>query len=152
MNQSDKIAKYALVGIIIISCVLGFYFNSKASITFYKKILFQVSDSTETYHSWANIRFILLHNSEAINEIKRSLPINSCVGFYSTAPFGYTHMMYSVLQNLLIPILLDRYNPDNHRYVIMFLRGVNADSIILKFNRRIIRAIGFNLYLTDTLR
>lgn len=134
---------------IILSCIVGFCFNTYISAGFYKELLVPCAKQPLTYHHWGNIKFSRLRNSSVIKNMEYFFPMSDgVIGYYSDGSGGYAYMMYAVLQNLIAPVLLDRHAPQNHRYTLMFLIRQNKSMAAVQLHRKVIRDLGYNLYLT----
>ena len=141
-------ARLIIMGLVIICCIYGFYFNFKRAILNYNLIHNGLLDET-SFSGFANYAYVKLKDSETINKIKELVSLDSTIGFYSNLPYGYEHMMYSVLQNLLAPVLLDRGDSQYHKHTIMFLDDKDQDSIDFIYNRKVFEDLDCNLYIVS---
>jgi len=141
--------KTILIFSILISCLTGFYSSLEMPVVpFYRKIFNEETSLHQTVHSWANDKFAQLKNSQLSSQIKTYLPSEHIViGFYSDDASAYAGMMYAILQNLLIPVFIDRENPENHNYLILFLKNGELEKTFHQLNIKTKKSLGYNLYL-----
>jgi len=89
-------------------------------------------------HRFANDVFITLKDSDSIRRLKNIVPRTSAVGFYSDIDLDLAYMCWSVMQNLLAPILVDKFNYNEYRYIIMALYKDTAVEIVKGLGSKIL--------------
>lgn len=137
-NQKNKVYVF-LISLIILSCLEGFFLNLLGASRPY-------NPPRAAYHYYFNTLYSQLKNSEAVKALKSRLPEDITVGYFSDVPVS-DYIMFIVLQNLLVPELLDRDNPRSHEYIIMYLKNNDPAAVASSLKRKIIGGFGQNLYL-----
>lgn len=146
--KKDKLTpKSALIILMMISCLTGFYFNFQWSIIHYRPI-----ESTSHYygttHYFTNNMIIRLKSFGEIAEIKQYLYPDQSVGFFTDTPYT-GELNYMVFASLLAPVLLDRDSPQSHRHVIMYLEKNSPKEAAAQIRHRLTLNLGENLFIAD---
>lgn len=139
--------KAVVVMLMAISCLTGFYFNFRWSLSHYRPGT-KASPYYDTTYYFTNNMIIRLKSSGEIDEIKQYLYPDQTVGFFTDTP-SKGELSHMVFQSLLAPVLLMKGSPQDYRHVIMHLENKDPEKTAEEIGHKLIRNLGNNLFIAE---